>query len=187
MVVILGLLLAACSSRAAAPAAPIALAPPAADEAVVVFMRPSSAGEMYSTSLFELHAAGDRFVGTLKGQSRLAYRVKPGRTRFMVVSVGGSDHYIDADLAGGKTYFAIVEYGATAGRAQYILRPMTAADQQDADFKACSAVCPWVENNERSLAWARQHMAEIARRKARSLPAWESQPDRRSLTAADGR
>lgn len=185
-VLALGLLTAACGSRGMRTVPQVTIAPPAANEAVIVFMRPSSVGEMYSTSLFELRPEGDRFVGILKGDSRLAYRAKPGRTRFMVVSAGGSDHFMDAEFSGGKTYYAVIEYGPSGSSVQYVLRPVRIADQEAEEFKRCAAQCAWTENTAKSEAWGRNHMAEIGRRKARSLPVWQSQPNRQALTSADG-
>jgi hypothetical protein len=187
-VVVLALLAGACGRTAGMQAVPqITVAPPGPGEAVVVFMRPSNVGEMYSTSVFELRSDGDRFVGILRGQTRSVHRMSPGRTRFMLVVAGGWDHYMDADLAGGKTYYAAIGYDRIGDRSGYVLRPVRLADQEGAEFKACMSSCTWVENTEKSEAWGRNHLRELPRRKAQTLASWEALSSRPMLTAADGR
>jgi hypothetical protein len=159
---------------------------PSANEAVVVFMRPVPTGEIYSSSLFELRSDGDRFIGILTSGTRLLYCTAPGRTRFMLVNTGGSDHFMDAELEAGKTYYATVNFGDATGRSTYVLKPVRIGDQQSPEFKTCAAQCVWVQNTEKSEAWGQRHRVEIAKRKARSLPAWEAQADRPMLNAADG-
>jgi hypothetical protein len=157
---------------------------PTANDAVVVFMRPSPVGDIYSSSLFELGPQGDRFIGIITSGTRLAYRANPGRTRFMIVNTGGGDQFMDAELAGGKTYYAMVNYESIGSRSTYVLKP---ADQHSADFKACSTQCVWSVNTPKSDEWGRRHQAEVAKRKTQSLPAWEAQPNRATLTLSDGR
>jgi hypothetical protein len=186
LLIVLGLA-AACGRTGGMQTVPQAtVAPPGAAEAVVVFMRPALATG-YSTSVFELRPDGDRFIGILRPDTRLAYRTTPGRTRFMLVTTGGWDDFMDAELAGGKTYAAVVTYVTSGGQAGYRLRPVRRADYERDDVKACMTGCAWVENTAKSEAWGKNHLPEIARRKAKSLPEWQAVANRPSLTPADGR
>jgi hypothetical protein len=188
LAVLLGLLGTGCGARAMKSVAPTEAAlQPSATEAVIIFMRPGTTGQMYSSALFELRPDSERFIGILKSGTRLPYRVAPGRTRFMVVNTGGEDQFMDAELAGGKTYYAAVAHESIGARFAYVLKPVKVEDQQRAEFRACAMQCEWVENTGRSEAWARQHREDIAKRKVRFLPMWESRPNRPALNAADGR
>lgn len=184
-VVVLGVLAVGCGTRGMRAVPQASVPPPGPSESVIVFMRPSPIGEMTSTSVFDLRPDGDRFVGILRAHTRLAYRATPGRTRFMLITTGGTDQFMDAELAGGKTYYAVVTY--ENGIASYVLKPVRPADQDGAEFKSCLAQCAWVENTEKSEAWGRNHLRDLPRRKARFLPAWEARIPRPTLTAADGR
>ena len=177
---------AGCGTRGMRPVSQPTIAPPGPDEVVVVFMRPSIVGGTYSTSIFDLRPDGDRFVGILQTQTRLVYRAAPGRTRFMLVATGGNDQFMDADLAGGKTYYAAVGYETVGNISAYVLKPVR-ADRETREVKDCLERCAWVENTEKSEAWGRNHLRDLSKRKAQYLPAWEARTPRPALGPADGR
>jgi hypothetical protein len=181
---VLALVLAGCLShrgmREVAPDA-VRLAP-AADQATIIFLRPARAGT--TTSLFELRGSEQRFIGLLVSDTRLVYRTAPGRTRFMVI--GLSADFLDADLAAGKTYQVAVLLGQGPSEQFFVLRPVRPGMPQAAAVQYCQSSCTWLENTERSEAWARREASSIQRKKARYLPAWEGQPNRPMLLANDG-
>ena len=177
----------ACGTRGMRTVAQPTITPPGPSEVVIVFMRPSPIGETYSTSVFDLRPDGDRFVGILRANTRFAYRTTPGRTRFMLVTTGAGDQFMDAELAGGKTYYAMVNYENVGNTLGYVLKPVRGADAESADVKRCQSQCAWIENTEKSEAWGRNHLRDLPRRKAKSLPEWEARTPRPALTAADGR
>jgi hypothetical protein len=185
-IIVLVVLGAGCGSRGMRSVSQPAIAPPGPDEAVVVFMRPLLVGGTYSTSVFDLRPDGDRFVGILLTQTRLAYRVPPGRTRFMLVATGGNDQFMDAELAGGKTYYAAVGYETVGNIAAYVLQPVP-VNRESKEVKECLEHCAWVENTEKSEAWGRNHLRDLPKRKARYLPAWEARSPRPALGSADAR
>ena len=185
-IVVLAVLAAGCGTRGMRPVAQTTVAPPGPSEAVVVFMRPLLVGDTYSTSVFDLRPDGDRFVAILRAQTRFAYRTAPGRTRFMLITTGGTDQFMDAELAGGKTYYVTVAYEAVGNTSSYVLKPLRTGPDSP-EFKNCQAQCEWVENTERSETWGRNRLRELPQRKARYLPAWEARAPRPALTAADGR
>ena len=155
---------------------------PVADQATVIFLRPARAGT--TTSLFELRGSEQRFIGLLVTDTRLVYRTAPGRTRFMVI--GLSADFLDADLAAGKTYQVAVLLGQGPTEQFFVLRPVRPGAAQVSAVQYCLASCTWVENTDRSEAWARRETSSIQRKKARYLPAWESQPNRPTLLVTDG-
>jgi hypothetical protein len=182
---VLGLVLTGCVSLRGmreVPSNAVQLAP-TADQATIVFLRPARAGT--TTSLFELRGSEQRFIGLLVTDTRLVYRTAPGRTRFMVI--GLSADFLDAELEAGKTYQVAVLLGQGTTEQFFVLRPIRPGAAQTAAVQYCLTSCTWVENSERSEAWARREASSIQRKKARYLPAWESQPNRPMLLATDGR
>ena len=155
---------------------------PVADQATVIFLRPARAGT--TTSLFELRGSEQRFIGLLVTDTRLVYRTAPGRTRFMVI--GLSADFLDADLAAGKTYQVAVLLGQGQTEQFFVLRPVRPGMPQASAVQYCQSSCTWVENTERSETWARREASSVQRKKARYLPAWESQANRPTLLATDG-
>jgi hypothetical protein len=93
---------------------------------------------------------------------------------------------MDAELAGGRTYYAAVSYEAVGNISAYVLKPVR-VNQETAEVKDCLARCEWVENTEKSEAWGRNQLRNLSRRKAQYLPTWEARTPRPSLEPADGR
>src|SRR5436190_1151179 len=78
-----------------------------ADEAMVVFMRPSMVGGMVAASVFDVTDAGPaKLVGIVNYGTKMVYLTKPGEYTFMVV--GESADFMKASFAAGKTYYALV-------------------------------------------------------------------------------
>jgi hypothetical protein len=181
---VLGLLLASCTAplrgMRAVPAGQVDLRPPA-DQAAIVFLRQVRVAT--STSLFELRGQPDRFIGLLVSDTRLLYLAAPGRTRFMVI--GQSASFMDAELQAGKTYYVAVVQGDLA-QEQFVFRPLRPGTMEMPDIRECLASCVWVENTDKSQAWARKESSSIQRKKARYLPRWESRTTRPTLLATDG-
>jgi predicted small lipoprotein YifL len=154
-----------------------------ADKAAIVFMR--SAATAATTSLFELQSSEQpRFIGLLVQNTRMVYLTAPGRTRFMVV--GRSASFLDADLQAGKTYEVAIVLGDGVEE-HFRLVPASRAGADSRAVEDCRATCKWVENTDRSEAWARGQASSIQRKKAEYLPKWERRPNRPTLSASAGR
>jgi hypothetical protein len=107
---LLALLVAACGGRDALVAKP--------DEALVVFIRPgmiSSTGAYQPTYGVErpvsVHDVSEGIPGRLVGQvgisEKIAYAVKPGRHRFIVLGPRTGD-VLEASVQAGRTYYAVI-------------------------------------------------------------------------------
>jgi hypothetical protein len=183
VVIIVGLVLSGCITLRGMremPADRVSGAAPA-DQAAVVFLRTARNGT--TTSLFELRGPQDRFIGLLVSDTRLMYLTAPGRTRFMVVGLSAS--FLEADLQPGKTYHVAVAPGINAGE-HFQLQPVRpGAPTKEVQY--CLSYCTWVENTDKSQAWARAQWSSVQRKKARYLPDWEKRPSRPILVADDGR
>jgi hypothetical protein len=166
---------------------------PPADEVQVVFMRPSSLGAAISASLFEVTDGNIEFVGIIVPNVRVLYQTKPGKHVFMVVSEAGD--FMEADLAGGKTYYSIVTPRLGLWKARFSLWPYkseanakyhTAAP----DFEKYMNSGELVGISPEARAWYDEHKADIEAKYQEYWPVWqEKTPDaiaERSLAPEDG-
>jgi len=79
---------------------------PEAGKAMVVFMRPSTLGFAVQSSVFRATEGTPDLVGIVAAQAKVAYQVDPGDHLFMVI--GESADFMTAQVAAGKTYYAVV-------------------------------------------------------------------------------
>jgi hypothetical protein len=156
---------------------------PPADQAAVVFLRAAPSGT--TTSLFDLRDPPEnKFIGLLVADTRMVYLTAPGRTRFMVIGLSAS--FLDAELEAGKTYQVAIVFGSSPEE-QFRMVPVRPGQAPSKVVQNCLESCLWVENTDRSVAWARGQASSIQRKKAHYLPLWESRPNRPVLLASDGR
>jgi hypothetical protein len=182
-----------CASSLMKPAEDPALPPLSADSSRVVFLRPSYWGGAIQTSLYDMTRQSPEFLGVLSAGRKIVHDTTPGAHRFMVVSENAD--FMDAQLAPGRTYYAVVGYRVGFWSGRFPLWPVKAAADapyslQDDDFEE------WVEDAEPVVKtaaadeWAREHLGDVRSRYDASLPVWEqkSPEDRaaRSLDEADG-
>ena len=155
---------------------------PPADQAAVVFLRAAPTGT--TTSLFDLrNPEENKFIGLLVADTRLVYFAPAGPTRFMVI--GLSANFLDAELDAGKTYQIAVIIGPNSEE-HFRLQPVRPGHTPSRVVQNCLESCIWVENTDRSMAWARGQASSIQRKKAQYLPLWEKRPNRPVLLASDG-
>jgi hypothetical protein len=182
--VVLGLVLTGCMTLRGmrqVPADGVNVKPPA-DQAAVVFLRAAPTGT--TTSLFDLRdPLENKFIGLLVADTRLVYLTAPGRTRFMVIGLSAS--FLDAELEAGKTYQVAVIIGPNAEE-HFRLVPVRPGQTPSKVVQNCLESCIWVENTDRSMAWARGQASSIQRKKVQYLPLWEKRPNRPVLLASDG-
>jgi hypothetical protein len=161
------------------------MAQPEPDKAVVVFMRPSGLGFAIASSVYELGADGDRFIGIVPAKRKLSYSARPGRTRFMVVSEAAD--FMEAELEAGKRYHVLVTPRVGVWKARFSLKPVTSAELASEEFAGWLKDCTPIENSDASRAWAHEHWADIQNKKVEYLQKWEPRTDRPALRAEDGR
>ena len=182
-------------AESATPAAvliPISTAPvPAAAVAnsKVVFLRATNTGGATAASLFDVSDGEAKFIGVINRGNKLAYPVKPGLYTFMVVS--DSADFMQATVIGGKTYYALVTTQLGAGKALFGFKPVRSDELDGSQFAAYDRGTKLVANTPATLAWARDHAADIADKQSRGWPEWSSKPEServaQTLTAEDGR
>lgn len=124
--------LAGCSAAAAASstmrdAAPTR--PPGPDEAKIVFYRPGKLlGNQTTWRIYD----GETLAGVIENGASFEHRCPPGRHLFLAVP--GTEPAVDADLAGGKTYYVRVN-AKTGHDVSAELVPLT---REDREFEACA-------------------------------------------------
>lgn len=160
---------------------------PKSDQALIVFMRPSSLGFANQSSVFEVIEEQLELVGIVAAKKRVAHYVKPGKHLFMVVSE--SADFMSAEVAAGKTYYVYVTPRMGMWKARFSLLPVTQSLQQASDFKNCDADCEWVEKNEDAENWAKQNLVNIQAKRQEYFVKWMKKPetDRPMLKLEDGR
>ena len=181
-----------CASSLMQPAEDLTLRPPSADASRIVFLRPSHWGGAIQTSLYDVSGPSPEFIGVLSAGKKIVHDISPGAHRFMVVSENAD--FMEAQLAPGRTYYAVVGYRVGFWNGRFPLWPVKAdADApyslQDDDFQE------WVEaesvvKTARADEWARDELVEVQSKYDAYLPVWQqkSPEDRaaRTLDEADG-
>lgn len=189
-----GLLLAsalgACAGRAepmvSAPGTDYAARP---DQALIVFLRPSTVGYDKPSSLFELVGDDEEFIGMLPALHKVAYYVAPGEHMFMVA--GGSADFLRAQMDAGKIYYAVVVPRMGVWKARFSLRPVRGPDVESEQVQAWLGDCTYAVPTQESRAWAAENRENIADERRTYLPKWQARgPESRedaTLRASDGR
>jgi hypothetical protein len=183
-------------AQTGAPAAaftPISTAPTAAAasaDSKVVFLRATNFGGAIAASVFDVTDAGEpKFIGIINRGNKLAYPVKPGLYTFMVVSEAAD--FMQATVAGGRTYYALVTPRMGVWKARFSFKPVRGDELDGNQFAAWDRGTRLVANTPKTLAWAKDNAADIADKRDRYLPEWSSKPasDRaaQTLNADDGR
>ncbi len=186
-------LVSGCASTKMMDAPEQQLVTPSADKAQVVFFRSSFVGSAIQASLFDATGGGAEFIGILSNGKKLAYEVDPGKHVFMVVSEAAD--FLEAELVGGKTYYAVVTPRMGAWRARFSLYPVRNGGpgefQIDSDdFREWMSETVFTQNTPESYAWAEESAASVAERQREYWAVWqEKTPEalaERTLNPDDG-
>ena len=183
-----------CASSLMKPAANQTLSKTPAQSSRVIFLRPSSVGGAIQASLFDATGSEPKFIGISSTGTKVVYDTTPGAHRFMVVSEAAD--FLEARLAAGKTYYAVVTPRMGAWKARFSLWPIK--NDANAEYKLQSdETAKWikngkvVENTPESLQWAQSNMSSIKAKYSENLPVWNKKPPQdiaeRTLNEGDGR
>lgn len=160
---------------------------PSPNEALVVFMRPSGVAFGVQSSVFEVSGGKPALVGIVAAKAKVVHAVSPGKHLFMVV--GESGDFMSADLAAGKTYYALVEPRLGAWKARFSLAPVTREMLGTPEFDDWFSACRLVERSPESDTWALENANSIQARYTKYYPKWmeKAAGDRPNLKSDDGR
>ena len=159
---------------------------PQGNEATIIFMRPSVFGGAIQSTVFDATSSGSKLVGIVSAKTKVAYKTSPGEHLFMVVSE--SADFLKADLAPGKTYYALVTPRMGIWKARFSIKAIHRDQIGSEDFKDWDSSTRFVENTPKSRAWAAQNINDIEEKRAEYLQKWNSKPaaDRPVLHRQDG-
>ena len=158
---------------------------PKANKAMIVFMRPSGLGFAVQSSVFNITNGEPEYIAIVSAKKKVAQEFSPGTYRFMVI--GESASFMDATLAAGKTYYALVEPRMGMWKARFAFEPVKAAQLDSADLKGWLEDCTWVENTPQALDWSKANMESIKSKKNEYLADWVQDSEKAVLAAADGK
>ena len=148
---------------------------PSADEALVVFMRPSTFGFAIQSAVFDVTTRENKVIGVVSAKKKLAYRTKAGRHLFMVT--GESADFMQADLRAGKTYYALVNPRIGAWKARFSLGAVHKDIEPD-KLNTWKTDCAWVESSEATRQWAKENAGSIQRKRDDYIQKWMAKPEK---------
>jgi hypothetical protein len=159
------------------------------DQALVVFMRSTFLGSAVSASVFDVSGKDTKFVGLVNNGTKIGYYVPPGQHTFMVVSEAAD--FMQANVAAGKTYYALVAPRMGMWKARFSLKPVRGTELGGSDFAGWDSATQFVVNSSHSQAWAAANGIDIAQKRATYWPEWSDKPAearaQATLNADDGR
>jgi hypothetical protein len=149
---------------------------PPADKAQVIFLRSSFVGSAIQATIYDATGGGTEFIGILSNDKMLSYTVDPGEHLFMVVSEAAD--FMAADLAGGKTYYAIVTPRMGAWRARFSMSPVRNGgpgefQYDSSEFRDWIADAEFSQNTPESYTWAKDNHSSVEHKQAEYWEVWQ--------------
>lgn len=193
MLVAAMLLATGCASTKMVDSAQQELIAPTADKAQIVFMRSSMFGGAVQSSVFDVTGDETEFIGILSAGKKIAYTVEPGKHTFMVVSEAAD--FMEAEMLGGKTYYAMVTPRMGAWKARFSMYPVRNGGpgefQYGSDkFQGWLKSTELSENTPASHAWAEENRSNIRSKQVDYEAVWQQKSPaelaERTLNPDDG-
>jgi len=165
----------------------------AEDETTVVFMRYSAVGAAIKATVYEITDGKTIFIGIMKNKTKINYPTTPGKHTFMVVSEAAD--FMEADLAAGKTYYAMVTPRTGAWKARFSLIPIrkdgtTDFSTNSEKFEKWTANTTLVTTDDEARAWYEDHKDSVDEKHAKYWPKWQEKSaadiTERTLLPSDG-
>jgi hypothetical protein len=190
---VLSLAMSGCASSLMKPAENQKLAVPTAQSSRIIFLRPSSMGGAIQAELFDVTSGDPTFIGVSSTGTKVAYDTMPGTHRLMVVSEAAD--FLEANLAAGKTYYAVVTPRMGAWKARFSLWPIKADAKaeyslQSKQFATWIANAKLVANTPEGEQWAKTNATSIKTKYTENLVVWKQKtPEdlaKRTLEQQDG-
>jgi hypothetical protein len=158
-------------------------------ESMVVFMRSSLFGGAIAASVFDVSGSETKFIGVINNGTKIAYPVKPGKHTFMVVSEAAD--FMEATVASGRTYYAMVTPRMGMWKARFSFRPVRQNELGGSEFDGWNKGTHFVVNSPETLNWFQQNAADVTSKRTQYWPEWSNKPpaDRgtQTLNEEDGR
>ncbi len=140
---------------------------PQPGKALVVFLRPARMlGDGNVAVLYD----GDQYLGTSTVKTIIPYQAEPGKHLFMVI--GESADFMEAELAAGKTYYAVVQIRPGVFGGRFSFHPQNGQLEKD-KIDAWLKVMKPMEPAPAGLAYAEKIAANSKAKKDKYLPEFE--------------
>ncbi|MDR3073294.1 MAG: hypothetical protein LBV01_01045, partial [Deltaproteobacteria bacterium] len=100
-----------------------------------------------------LEVVGDRlqFIAMVDAKVKFLHKTAPGKHLYLIDGEFG--YFMEADLDGGKTYYAYVDPRIGWWKARFMFIPVTRNDLTADTFKKDFAWCVWHENTPEGHQW----------------------------------
>jgi len=149
---------------------------PESNEAMVVFMRPSTFKNDFGSSVFDITENREDLVGIVPAKKKVVYKTNPGEHMFMVI--GETADFMRANLQAGKTYYALVTPHMGGWKARFALRPVSKKELNSKRLNSWLSSCKIVENTKDSFEWVKQNAPSIQSKKQEFLTEWNARPEK---------
>ena len=168
-------------------------APPSAGEALLVFVSPADSPEFTRMQVVDVTEPVAKLVGFIEPDLKVLYRVKPGSYLFMLNYTEAS--FLEAKVAAGKTYYAVVSKDIPQGRFsvmnRYTLRAVRGEGLSELYFARAERNATAVIKSARAEEWFVPREKSFIVKRNKFLPAWQRMPPAErahySLQESDGR
>lgn len=193
LLVIAAFVVTGCASSKMVDAPEQTLAAPSADQARIVFIRSSFVGSAIQAVVYDATDGATEFIGILSNEKMLAWDVEPGNHTFMVVSEAAD--FMEANVVGGKTYYAVVTPRMGAWKARFSMYPVRNGGPGEfqidsADFRSWMESAKFAANTPESYAWAKENAASVQAKQREYLEVWQQKTPEalaeRTLNPEDG-
>ena len=145
---------------------------PPDDQALVLIFRPPRRGRTGWASVYE----DDEMLTRFSYHSYLAHLTEPGSHRYMVVSEAAD--FLDAEVEGGKVYFAEIVPRTGAWRARFSLIPYPPEHPRLQKLEAWLRKSDSITPGTRDREWHAQHAESVFEKRDAYLPKWLQKSDR---------
>ena len=134
-----------------------------------------------------------QFLGVLNNGNKIAVKTSTGKHLFMVVSEAAD--FMKADLAGGKSYYAIVTPRMGLWKARFSMWPVSTDpasefNTNDGKLEQWMADTTLVTTSDAARAWYQKNRTSVDSKMREYLPVWNQKSagdmEKRTLKPGDG-
>lgn len=169
-----------CSSKHMQPADPtVAEAHPGPDETKIVFFRSTTLGGAIQAFLCEEKDGKLEYVAIVSAGAKVAHKTTPGKHVYLTGAENGE--LLEANMEGGKTYYAYVSPRMGMWKARFVFVPVTGEMLSTDGFKKDLAWCDWRESNREGLAWFSENLPSLNEKYIDALSDYTKNPDERKI------
>jgi len=136
--------------------------PPKKGKAKIIFIRPTSMGHFFQSSVFEIKNKKPSIVGIVPAKKKISYEVEPGKHLFMVVSE--SADFMKAELLADKTYVVFITPRTGWFKSRFSLEPIYRNTRKSKNIAYDLEKYQLLEVSEDTLKWVKKNSPDIQRK-----------------------